>query len=99
MEGVELRSTPQLTKGQEFNSLMPRQDVQLFSDDVFKCIFFNENVCISIKISLKFVLKGPIYKSALVQLMAWGRTGDKPLPGPMIGQFSDAYMCLLASMT
>ena len=26
-----------------------------FSDDIFKCIFLNENVWISIKISLKFV--------------------------------------------
>ena len=29
-----------------------------FPDDTFKCIFFNENVLISIKISLKFVPKG-----------------------------------------
>ena len=27
---------------------------------IFKCIFLNENVGISIKISLKFVPKGPI---------------------------------------
>ena len=35
--------------------------------------FFNENVSISIKISLKFVLnKGPINNiSASVQIMAW----------------------------
>ena len=30
-----------------------------FPDDIFKCIFLNENVSISIKISLKFVPKGP----------------------------------------
>ena len=30
------------------------------TDNIFKCIFLNENVWISIKISLKFVLKGPI---------------------------------------
>ena len=28
--------------------------------DIFKCIFLNENVWIPIKISLKFVPKGPI---------------------------------------
>ena len=28
------------------------------ADDIFKCIFFDENVLISIKISLKFVTKG-----------------------------------------
>ena len=31
-----------------------------FPDDIFKWIFLNENVWISINISLKFVLKGPI---------------------------------------
>ena len=31
-----------------------------FSDDIFKCIFLNENVFILIKISLKFVPKGQI---------------------------------------
>ena len=31
-----------------------------FPDDIFQCIFLNENVSISIKISLKFVPKGQI---------------------------------------
>ena len=31
-----------------------------FPDDIFKCIFLNENIQISIKISLKFVSKGPV---------------------------------------
>ena len=31
-------------------------------------------------------------KSALVQVMAWHRTGDKPLPEPMLTQFINAYM-------
>ena len=31
-----------------------------FPDDIFKCIFLNKNVLISIKISLKFILKGQI---------------------------------------
>ena len=57
------------------------------------CIFLNENVWIAIKISLKFVSKGPIdNKPAFVQVMAWRRTGDKPLPEPMLTQFIDAYM-------
>ena len=34
-----------------------RQNCRHFPDDIFKCIFFNENVLISIKISLKFVPK------------------------------------------
>ena len=63
-----------------FNSLRPRQNGRHFADDIFKCIFFNENVWIPIKISLKFVPKGPINNiPALVQIMAWRRPGDKPL--------------------
>ena len=42
------------------NTLRPRQDGHHFADDTFKRIFLNENVRISIKISLKFVAKGPI---------------------------------------
>ena len=56
------------------------------TDDIFKSIF-NESVWISITISLKFVPKGPIdYKSALVQVMAWHRTGEKPLPESILTQ-------------
>ena len=45
-----------------------------------QCIFLNENVWISIKMSLKFVPTGPINNiPALVQIMAWRRPGDKPL--------------------
>ena len=40
---------------------------------------------ISIKISLKFVPKGPINNNpSLVQVMAWRRSGDKPLSEPMM---------------
>ena len=41
-------------------TLRPRQNGRRFADDTFKRIFLNENVRISIKISLKFVPKGPI---------------------------------------
>ena len=47
-----------------------------FTDDIFKRIFLNENVRISIKISIKFVPRGSNdNKSALVQVMARRRTG------------------------
>ena len=42
------------------NSSPPGQNVRRFTDDIFRCIFVNENICILIKISLKFVPKGPI---------------------------------------
>ena len=60
---------------------------------IFKCKFFNENYRIPIQISLKFVPRSPIdNKPALVQVMAWRWTGDKPLPEPMVAQFPDVYM-------
>ena len=67
------------------NTLRPRQNGRHFADDIFKCIFLNENVSIAIEISLKFVPKGPINNiPALVQIMAWRRPGEKPLSEPMM---------------
>ena len=67
------------------NTLRPRQNGQHFAEAICKRIFFNENVWISIKISLKFVPKGPINKiPALFQIMAWRRPGDKPLSEAML---------------
>ena len=65
----------------------------ILADGIFKCIFLNQNVSILIQISLKLVPKGTIVnKSALIQVMAWRQTGDKPLPEAMMTQFTGAYM-------
>ena len=65
----------------------------ILADNIFKCVFVNENGRKPIKISLKFVAKSPIDNwPVLAQVMAWRRTGDKPLPEPMKNQFTDAYM-------
>ena len=62
-----------------------RDEIDGVSDDIFKRIFFNENIWIYIKISLKFVLKGPINNDlALLQIMAWRLDGAKPLSEPMM---------------
>ena len=67
------------------NTLRPRRSRRHFADDIFKCIFLNENALTSIQISLKFIPKGPINNMpALVPIMAWRRPGDKPLSEPMI---------------
>ena len=67
-----------------FNTLRPRQNCHHFPDDRFKWIFLNENVRISIKMSLNFVHKCPINNiPALVQIMAWCRPGDNPLSESM----------------
>ena len=56
------------------NSLRPRRNEQHFADDIFNCLFLNENVWIPIKISLKIVPMGPIDNiPSLVQIMAWRR--------------------------
>ena len=66
-------------------TLRLRQNGHHFADGTFKYIFFNENVIISAKISLKFVPKGPINNiPALVQIIAWRRPGDKPLSEAMM---------------
>ena len=55
--------------------------------------FMNEQFLILIQMSLKFIPKVLIdNKSVLVQVMAWRRTGDKPLPKSVIIQFIDACM-------
>ena len=65
----------------------------IFADDIFICIFLNENIWISIKMSLKFVPKGPINNiSALVQIMDWRQTGGKPISEPMTAYFTGAYI-------
>ena len=64
---------------------LPRQNGRNFTDDTFNRIFVNENVRISIESSLKFVPKVPNNNTtALVQIMAWRRPGDKPLSEPVM---------------
>ena len=72
-------------RGQLVNTLKPRQNGRRFADNTFKRIFLNEYVKSLIEISLKFVPKGLInINPALVQIMAWRRSGDKPLSEPMM---------------
>ena len=70
------------------NSLRPRLNRRPFTDDIFKCIFLNENEWVLPRISLKFVPKVRINNiPVLVQIMAWRRPGDKPLSEPMMASF------------
>ena len=56
----------------------------ILADDIFKCIFLNENDRIQIQISLKFVSRSPIdNKPALVQVMALSQMNE-----PMLTQFT-----------
>ena len=90
---THLRSLGYFVEGTGVNSFPPAQNGRHCADDIFRCIFVNENFCILTKGSLKFVPKGPIDNNpALVQITDWRRTGDKPLSEPMLTQFTDAYM-------
>ena len=60
----------------------------------FTLYFLYANYCTWIEFSLKFVPKGSIDNtSTLVKVMAWGRTGDKPLFDSMMTQFS-GHLCV-----
>ena len=70
---------------QRVNLYLPGQNGCHFADNIFKCISLNEKAWLSIKILLKFVPTGSINNiPALVQIMAWCRTGSKPLSEPMM---------------
>ena len=81
-------------------TLRPEQNVCNFADDIFDCIFLTAYVVIWFNVSLKFVPKGLIdNKSALGHVMAWHRKDAKPLPEPMMIQFTNACMPQQASMS
>ena len=92
---VNYTSCPyQTAPSHNINTLRPRQDGRRFPDDTFERIFFNENVIILIKISLIFLPYGPINNiPVLVQIMAWRRSGDKPLYEPMMGRLP-THICV-----
>ena len=65
----------------------------ILADEYFKCIFLNGNDRFPIWISLKFVPMSPYGNTpALVQVMAWYRPGDRPLPEPMYVQWNISYL-------
>ena len=67
------------------NTLRPRQNGHRLAADIFNYIFFSEKVWISITISLNFVPNGPTNSMpALVQIMTWRLSGDRPLSEPML---------------
>ena len=76
------------------NTLGPKQNGRHFPDDIFKCIF-NEDIWVSIKVSLKFVPKGRINNiPALVQIIAWRRSGEKPLSEALVVRLS-THICVI----
>ena len=69
------------------NTSRPRQNGRHFTTDIFKCIFLNEHVSISLNISLKFVPGGQIKGvPVLLQIIAWCRPGGSPREQSSWGQ-------------
>ena len=67
------------------NTLRPIQSGRRFADDVFKCIFLMEMYEFCLKFHWSLFLRLPINNiPALVQIMAWRRSGDKPLSEPIM---------------
>ena len=67
---------------------------QYLTDNIFNCIFINENVFIVIEISMTFIPKCPIgNKSTWEQVMAWHQTGDL---GP-ISKCNNMSYCKISS--
>ena len=76
----------------EVNSSPSGQTVLYFAD-IFKWIFLNEFFFYFNSNFTEVVSTGPIdNEPVLVPVMAWRRTGDKPLHEPTMTQFTDAYM-------
>ena len=97
MNNTSMNKQPLIAKGFSINTLRPGQNGRHFADAIFKCIFLNENVWTPIKISLKFVPKGPINNiPALVQIMAWRQLGDKPLSQPVMVRLP-THICVTRS--
>ena len=57
-----------------FDKEVPEQIDLHFADDIFKCIFMNETVCVRFPILVKFVRKGVIIPPASTKLKG-GYTG------------------------
>ena len=65
----------------------------ILTDEIFKSILLNEMIDFWFQISLKYVPSSPINnKPAFIQVMAWYHTGDKPLLGSMLTQFTQVHM-------
>ena len=81
------------------NTLRPTQNCHRFADDIFKCIFFNENIWFLLENSFKVVPMDRINNiPELVQIIAWRRPGDKPLSEPVLVSLL-AHMRHSASMS
>ena len=81
-----------ITGDENINTLRSGQNGRYFEDDVLKFICLNEKYYILFPFILHFYQGSNYIHSALGQIKAWHRTGDKPLSKPMMAQYTNAYM-------
>ena len=80
-----LMSFTMANKFTSVNSSPPGQNSPHFPDDISRCLFGEWKILYFIKISLKFVPKGPIdNKPALVQIMDRPWIGTRPFSEPTL---------------
>ena len=64
----------------------------ILADDHFKCIFYDhDRIPLRIHWNMSQEYNWFYNKQVLFHVMAWRRTGDKPLPEPMLMQLTGAY--------
>ena len=96
---TSINHTESMYESHSEKTLRMRQNDHQKADAIFKLIFLNQNCCCLIQISPKFILKDCIdNKSAMFQIMAWCRTGTKPLSEPMMAKFTEETMNRLVLM-
>ena len=89
-----------LAKPLTLDTLRPVQNDRRLANSILKGIFMTESIYIFIEILLQFVhMDKFVNKSVWVQLKAWRRSGDKPLPGPMLTKFPDLRWCHFTTMS
>ena len=75
------------------NTLRPTQNDRCFADEVLEYNLLKGHVWISPKISLKFVPKGQMNNiPALVHVMPWHQSGDRPLYEPVMVNYWRIYV-------
>ena len=74
-----------LTRGRGVNTLRRRQNGRHFPDGIFKCMFLIKMYEFRLRFHWSLFLIIPIISiPTLVQIMAWCRSGDKPLSEPVM---------------
>ena len=91
VRGIKGRQVRQGLTGTVY-MLNQKQNGCYLTDEILKCISWNEKLHILIRISWKVIPKGWCdNKSSLVKVITWLHIGDRSLPEPITVQFDDTW--------